>query len=64
MDIQKMINDYTDWLNSGFTAVQVGEYYELTTPYLDRYNDHMQIYVKQESNGSYLLTDDGDIITS
>lgn len=64
MDIQKMINDYTNWLNSGFTAVQVGEYYELTTPYLDRYNDHMQIYVKQESNGSYLLTDDGDIITS
>lgn len=64
MDIQKMINDYTDWLNSSFTAVQVGEYYELTTPYLDRYNDHMQIYVKQESNGSYLLTDDGDIITS
>ena len=62
MDIQKMIKDYTDWLNSGFTAVQVGEYYELTTPYLDRYNDHMQIYVKQESNGSYLLTDDGDII--
>lgn len=64
MDIQKMINDYTDWLNRGFTAVQVGEYYELTTPYLDRYNDHMQIYVKQESNGSYLLTDDGDIITN
>ena len=64
MDIQKMIKEYTDWLYSSFSAVQVGEYYELTTPYLDRYNDHMQIYVKQESNGSYLLTDDGDIITS
>lgn len=64
MDIQKMINDYTDWLNKGFSAVQVGEYYELTTPYLDRYNDHLQIYVKQEPNGTYLLTDDGDIITN
>ncbi|MGM9630431.1 DUF1828 domain-containing protein [Butyricicoccus sp.] len=64
MDIQKMINDYTDWLNRGFTAIKIGEYYELTTPYLDRYNDHLQIYVKQEANGSYLLTDDGDIITN
>lgn len=64
MDIQKMIKEYTDWLYSGFSAVQVGEYYELTTPYLDRYNDHLQIYVKQESNGSYFLTDDGDIINN
>ena len=64
MDIQKMIKEYTDWLYSSFSAVQVGEYYELTTPYLDRYNDHLQIYVKQESDGTYLLTDDGDMLTN
>lgn len=64
MDIQNMIKEYTDWLYSGFTAVKVGEYYELTTPYLDRYNDHLQIYVRQEKNGSYLLTDDGYIINN
>lgn len=57
-----MIKGYTDWLNSNFSAVKVGEFYELTTPYLDRYNDHIQIYVKQNENGSYFLTDDGYII--
>lgn len=62
MNIQAMIKEYTDWLYKGFSAVKIGEYYELTTPYLDRYNDHMQIYVKQDANGSYFLTDDGYII--
>lgn len=62
MDIQSMIKDYANWLKSGFTAVKVGEFYELTTPYLDRYNDHLQIYVRENANGSYLLTDDGAII--
>ena len=62
MDIQAMIREYTDWLYSGFSAVKTGEFYELTTPYLDRYNDHIQIYVKQNENGSYFLTDDGCII--
>lgn len=62
MDIQARIREYTDWLYSSFTATKVGEYYELTTPYLDRLNDHLQIYVRQESNGTYFLTDDGYII--
>ena len=64
MNIQDMIKEYTDWLYSGFTAVQVGEFFELTTPYLDRYNDHLQIYVKQNENGSYFLTDDGYVINN
>lgn len=64
MDIQAMIKEYTDWLYSGFTAVQMGEYYELTTPYMDRYNDHLQIYVRQDQSGNYFLTDDGYIINN
>lgn len=64
MDIQNMIKEYTDWLYSGFVATKVGEYYEISTPYLDRYNDHMQIYVKQNSNGTFLLTDDGYILNN
>lgn len=64
MDIQNMIREYTDWLYSGFSAVKTGEFYELTTPYLDRYNDHIQIYVKQNENGSYFLTDDGYILNN
>jgi hypothetical protein len=62
MDIQKMINDYTVWLKKEITAATFGEYVELTTPYLDRFNDYLQIYIKQDANGIITLTDDGYII--
>jgi len=39
-----------------------GSALEITTPYLDRHNDYLQIYV-QRQNGSYLLTDDGYTIS-
>ena len=50
MDIQKLIDDYTSWLKNEITFEKVGEYYEITTPYLDHANDYLQIYVKQEGN--------------
>jgi hypothetical protein len=34
---------------------------EITTPYLDRHNDYLQIFVKQDDDG-YVLTDDGWMI--
>jgi hypothetical protein len=42
----------------------MGEYVEITTPYLDRFNDYLQIYIKQESDGTLTLTDDGYIISN
>jgi hypothetical protein len=62
MNIQEMINDYANWLKNEIVVSKFGEYYELTTPYLDRFNDYLQIYVKQEENGRITLTDDGYII--
>ena len=62
MDIQKMINNYTAWLNEEISTAVYGEYTEITTPYLDRYNDYLQIYTKQNSDGTISLTDDGYII--
>jgi len=62
MDIQKMINDYTNWLKNEITYNNYGEYIELTTPYFDRFNDYLQIYVKQDAAGKITLTDDGYII--
>jgi len=64
MDILKMIDDYTAWLRKEITTVNFGEYIELTTPYLDRFNDYLQIYAKQDPNGTITLTDDGYIIGS
>ena len=45
MDINKYINDYVDWLKNEITFTKIGEYYEITTPYLDSNNDYIQIYV-------------------
>ncbi len=61
MNIQKLIEDYTSWLKSEITFDKIGEYYEITTPYLDNANDYLQIYVKQEGN-DILFTDDSAII--
>jgi len=62
MDIQKMINDYAAWLKKEITTATFGEYVEMTTPYLDRFNDYLQIYAKQNSDGTITLTDDGYIV--
>ena len=57
-EIEKLLHDYRAWLREKTTLRQInGEWIEITTPYLDRHNDTMQIYVRPE-NGRYVLTDD------
>jgi len=60
-EVRKLIDEYVGWLREKTTLRQVGEWVEVTTPYLDRHNDHLQIYVKQE-DGEFVLSDDGYII--
>lgn len=57
MDIQKLIDDYTSWLKKEITFEKIGEYYEITTPFVDNANDYLQLYVKQEGDNIY-FTDD------
>jgi hypothetical protein len=61
VDVQSLIEEYTRWLRSGITVAQVGDAHEITTPFLDRHNDHIQIYVRQEG-GRTVLSDDGYVI--
>ncbi len=60
-EIQALLDKYAAWLRDKTTLRQIKDWIEITTPYLDRHNDYMQIYAKRH-NGSYLLTDDGFII--
>jgi len=53
----QLVDDYVRWLREGITAVQIGEICEITTPFLDRHNDHLQIYIKKTDEG-LVLTDD------
>lgn len=57
-DIAKLLDDYRAWLRDKTTLREVGgSWVEITTPYLDRHNDALQIYARQD-NGGYVLTDD------
>jgi len=57
-EIERLLNDYRAWLKDRTTLREVNEsWVEITTPYLDRHNDALQIYVRSE-NGGYILTDD------
>lgn len=61
-EIERLLKDYRDWLKDKTTLRQVnGSWVEITTPYLDRHNDALQIYARSE-NGIFVLTDDGYII--
>lgn len=61
-EIQKLLDEYTTWLKDKTSLRQVNDdWVEITTPYLDRHNDYLQIYAKR-NNGGFLLTDDGTVI--
>ena len=53
---------YFSWLKEKTTLQAIDDWVEVTTPFLDRHNDYMQIYIRRDETG-YLLTDDGYTIS-
>jgi hypothetical protein len=61
-EVQRLLDDYVAWLRDKTTLRQAPDnWVEITTPYLDRHNDYLQIYVRKH-NGGFVLTDDGYVI--
>ena len=61
-EIERLLHDYRAWLRDKTKLREVnGDWVEITTPYLDRHNDALQIYARSE-NGGYVLTDDSHTI--
>jgi hypothetical protein len=60
-DIQNLLDAYHAWLKDKTALRQIDQWVEITTPYLDRHNDYVQIYAKR-ANGGFVLTDDGHTI--
>jgi hypothetical protein len=60
-DIQKLLDQYIHWVKDNTKIRKIEDFVEITTPYLDRHNDYLQIYIKRE-NHNLVLTDDGYII--
>lgn len=57
-EIQDLIDRYLRWLKDKTVLRQIKDWVEITTPYLDRHNDYLQIYARRDNNG-FVLTDDG-----
>ena len=62
IEIDALIENYFKWLKDNTSTKLISDTWsEITTPYLDRHNDCLQIYAKKENN-NIILTDDGYII--
>jgi hypothetical protein len=60
-DAERLVDEYLAWLRSRITVQSVGDWSEITTPFLDRHNDCIQIYVRRSGN-ELVLTDGGTTI--
>ena len=60
-EVQSLLDQYWAWLRDRTSLREIGDWTEITTPYLDRHNDCLQIYAKRV-NGGFVLTDDGYIL--
>ena len=60
-DVRILVEKYRDWLEQETHFRALNDWVEITTPYLDRHNDCLQIYAKRQDDG-FLLTDDSYIV--
>jgi len=58
---QELVESYLSWVRNKISVADIDGVCEITTPFLDRHNDRLQIYVERTDKG-LRLTDDGYII--
>lgn len=56
---EKWVSEYFNWLKNATIVKDMGEWIEESTPFLDRHNDSIQLYVKLLDSGEILISDDG-----
>ena len=59
-DCNKIIDDYIRWIkdNTVVSTIEEGQSCVVSSPFLDRHNDHVNIYIVKEGD-HFKLTDDG-----
>lgn len=57
-ECQQFVNEYVNWLKQELRATPLDGSCQISTPFLDRHNDAIEIYVEKK-DGSLRLTDDG-----
>ena len=64
LDPIKLKEQYVNWLEKEISVNKIDEYLEITSPFLDRYNDYLQVYAKLVNSNEIILTDDAYIINN
>lgn len=59
---ETLVARYGDWLRLGLSAQELDDGCRLTTPFLDRHRNLIQVYVDRLANGNLLLSDDGHVM--
>jgi hypothetical protein len=62
VECQQLVAQYLRWLKEGIRVSELEAACQISTPFLDRHNDEIEIYVEKR-NGTLLLTDDGYTIS-
>jgi hypothetical protein len=57
----ELVESYLSWVRDRISVADIDGVCEITTPFLDRHNDRLQIYVEKTDKG-LRLTDDGYVI--
>lgn len=61
-EIRNLVEKYRSWLKDKTAVKSVHpDWVEISTPFVDRHNDYIQIYARSESGG-YRISDDGNTI--
>ncbi|HEV7282316.1 MAG TPA: DUF1829 domain-containing protein [Pirellulaceae bacterium] len=58
-EYENLVESYVQWLRNRTQLSDVDGVCEITTPFTDRHNDRIQIYVEPIKSGGYELHDDG-----
>lgn len=58
-ECKSLIGNYLSWLKEELRVEELPSSCVIATPFLDRHNDEIEIYVEQDSDGQFFLTDDG-----
>lgn len=60
-DLNTVLDTYWTWLRDNTHVRTVGDWYEITTPYLDRHNDFVQLFARRDDD-HFVLTDDSQTL--
>ena len=62
LDPVELKEKYINWLEDEIIVNEIEDCIEITSPFLDRYNDYLQVYAKKENDSEIILTDDASIL--